>query len=543
MSLPDQIRQFFKGEILNDNLTLTKYSRDASLFEIKPQLVLFPRNSLDIKKLVEFVSKNPSLSITARSAGTDMSGGAINDSLILDMTHYFNHIKEIGHDFAIVQPGVFYRDFEKETLRHDLLLPCYPASRELNTVGGMAANNSAGEKTLSFGQTKDYVERLKVILSDGNEYSFGPMSISEVKHKMRHNSFEGQIYRRMYNLVMQNLGLIQQAKPNVHKNSSGYLLWEIWDGQKFDLSKIFVGAQGTLGIITEIKYRLIQPKKHSKLVVAFLKEKDMENLGDIVNRVLSLEPESFESFDDQTLKVALKFIGELFKVMRPKNVLSLALQFIPEVWMALAGGMPKLVLIAEFTGDSEKEVMDKALNAQQSLRQLHLKTRLTKSAQERKKYWTMRRESFNLLRHHAGSLRTAPFIDDFCVKPEYLPEFLPKLNRILKKYELLYTIAGHIGDGNFHIIPLMDLTDPKTHRIIPELSDKVYNLVLEYRGSITAEHNDGLVRGPYLQKMYGKKVTDLFREVKQIFDPQNIFNPHKKIDATFSYSWEHISRS
>jgi FAD/FMN-containing dehydrogenase len=546
VDLAAQLKEFFTGEIDESPDTLTKYSKDASLFEIKPKVVVYPKTSKDIENLIDFVTKHHTsehLSITPRSAGTDMSGGAINDSIIMDMTKYFNRVKEIGHDFAVTQPGVYYRDFEKETLKHNLLLPCYTASRDLNTVGGMAANNSAGEKTLQYGQTKDYVESLKVIFSDGKEYLVEPLDKGELDHKMSKKTFEGEVYRKVFDLVSKNNEVIKAARPQTHKNSSGYLLWDVWDGKTFDLTKAIVGSQGTLGVITEIKFRLVKPKKHSKLLVMFLKEKDLFELGHLVNIVLGKNPETFEALDDQTLKVAMKYINELFSVIKPENVLSMALDFIPEMTMVLTGGMPKLILIAQFTGDSEKDVLDQCEAAQEAIKPFGLKSRITQSAQESTKYMTMRRQSFNLLRKHAGNLRTAPFIDDFCVKPEYLPEFLPKLNAILGQYHLLYTMAGHVGDGNFHIIPLMDLKLEHNRKIIPELSEKVYELVLEYHGSITAEHNDGLVRGIYLKDMFGEEMVKIFKELKNIFDPDNIFNPHKKIDATTSYSWDHISKS
>src|SRR5581483_11755037 len=261
MDLPTALKTFFQGDIDNSDETLTKYSKDASLFEIKPQIVVYPKNVLDIENLVKFAMHNNGVSITARSAGTDMSGGAINDGIIMDVTRYFNHIRQIGHDFAVTEPGVYYRDFEKETLKHHLLLPCYTASKMLNTVGGMAANNSAGEKTLSYGQTKDWATRLKVVLSDGNEYTFGPMTVAEAKHKMRHKNFEGEVYRKMYKLVSENQAIIQAARPTTHKNAAGYLLWEVLKENTFDLSKIFIGSQGTLGMITEVKFNLIRPKK------------------------------------------------------------------------------------------------------------------------------------------------------------------------------------------------------------------------------------------------------------------------------------------
>ena len=173
-----------------------------------------------------------------------------------------------------------------------------------------------------------------------------------------------------------------------------------------------------------------------------------------------------------------------------------------------------------------------------------VRIRIASSKTDVQKYWTIRRESFNLLRKHVEGKKTAPFIDDIIVRPEHLPQFLPELNRILDEYKnyMIYTIAGHPGDGNFHIIPLMDLSDEKSWNIILELSDKVYDLVLKYGGSITAEHNDGLIRTPYLEKMYGKEVHGLFEEVKRIFDPLNIFNPGKKVGGSIDYASKHIAR-
>lgn len=543
MDLKRQIQAFFKGEVLDDENTLNTYSKDASIFEIKPQLVAAPADNQDIKNLIGFINQNPdqNLSITPRAAGTCMSGGAIGESIVLDMTKHFNQILEVGSDFAIVQPGVFYRDFEKKTLEHDLILPCYTASREINTVGGMVGNNSAGEKTLSYGQTKDWAERLRVVLSDGNEYIFEPLAVPELKKKLAQKDFEGEIYRQILNLIYENHDLIYWAKPQVSKNSAGYLIWDVWDGQKFDLSKLIVGSQGTLGIVTEIKFRLTRPKKHSKLVVIFMP--NLEGLETIVNLVLAHQPESFESYDDQTLQVALKFLPEVIKVIKPKNLLSLIISFLPEMWMTLLGGMPKLVLLAEFTGSTPQEVDLKCIKAKLDLKRFNLKTRITSTEEEAKKYWVLRRESFNLLRHHAGNRRTAPFIDDIIVQPSQLPKLLPRLKTILDDYKnlMIYTIAGHIGNGNFHIIPLVDLSSKKTLQAIPEISRRVFELVFEFKGSMDAEHNDGLIRGPFLEAMFGKDVYQLFKKIKNIFDPNNIFNPHKKVDATFEYSLSHIT--
>ena len=223
--------------------------------------------------------------------------------------------------------------------------------------------------------------------------------------------------------------------------------------------------------------------------------------------------------------------------------IKLGLSFIPEVLMMLRGGLPKLVLITEFTSQDENECLEKVTKLDTVLKKFtkeyNIQTRIT-NAKGGEKYWRIRRESFNLLRKHVKGKHTAPFIDDICVSPHALAEFLPKLNKILKDYKLVYTIAGHAGDGNFHIIPLMDFKDPKTRDTILAVSDKVYDLVREYKGSITAEHNDGLIRTPYLDEMFTAKTLALFKETKEIFDPLYIFNPRKKVGADKQYLYDHI---
>ncbi len=540
----EELKKIIKGDVLADENTLKKYSRDASLFEIRPQVVVCPKDAEDIKNLVKFASQKPGkdqmLTLTARSGGTDMTGGALTESVIVDVTKHLNRVLEIGEDYAIAEPGVFYRDFEKETLKKGLLLPSYPASREICALGGMVANNAGGEKTLAYGKTENYVMGLKAILADGIEYSFKPLNRQELDSKLSQNDFEGKLYKEIYSLVTEHKEDLDAAKPQVSKNSAGYYLWNVWNGKVFDLTKLFVGSQGTLGIITEIKFKLIKPKKHSRMAVIFLK--DLNPLANIAQAVMKFRPESFESFDDNTLKIALRYLPSLVKLLK-KNIFSLAWNFLPEFWMLLSGGVPKLILLAEFTDDSEERLQSKLGDLEKELEKSSANFRVLASEEEARKYWVIRRESFNLLRHHIKGKRTAPFIDDFIVKVEDLPEFLPELYKILGQYKIIYTIAGHVGDGNFHIIPLMDLSDPKNHEIIKSLSEKVYDLVLKYDGSITAEHNDGLIRSPYLEKMYGEKIYGLFEKTKKIFDPNNIFNPGKKVGAKMDYAFEHLIKS
>jgi FAD/FMN-containing dehydrogenase len=274
------------------------------------------------------------------------------------------------------------------------------------------------------------------------------------------------------------------------------------------------------------------------MVVMYMRS--IDRLGEVVDEVMKYEPESFESYDDYSMKLAIKFAGDFFTELGFFGALRLGLQFIPDLFTVLTGGVPKLILMAEVTGDDERAVVSRAKEIKKAVRTFGFKTHVAESAAEAEKYWKIRRESFNLLRKHSKGKRTAPFIDDIIVSPHYMPVFLPKLEKILEKYKLVYTIAGHAGNGNFHIIPLMDLANPISSDIILTVSKEVYALVAEYKGSITAEHNDGIIRTPFLSYMFPPEIINLFEQVKNIFDPLRIFNPGKKVGGSFSYIQSHL---
>ena len=542
--IKDALRPHFKGELLEDDASCAACANDASIFEVTPLLVARPRDVDDIKNIVRFVSehnkKNPALSITPRAAGTGMAGGALTPSIVLEVKN-LNTIKEVTDTYAVTEPGVFYRDLERATLERNRIMPSYPASKQLCAVGGMVGTNASGEKTLNYGSTDRYVQKLKVVLADGNEYSFGPLTKNELDEKTKLTTFEGEVYRKMYDLIEKNYEIIKSAKPRVSKNCAGYSLWNVWDRTTFDLTKLFTGSEGTLGITTEITFKLVEPKPQTKLLVIFIR--DLEKLPEVVGAVLNHKPETFESYDDNTLKFAIRFFPDIMRSLKGRGFFKLAINFIPEFFMALTGGIPKLVLLAEFTGTEEGEVLARAETARRDISSLGLKTYIAVNKEDAEKYWTIRHESFNLLRHHGGKKRTAPFIEDIVVAPPHLPEFLPRLTKLLNEHKLVYTVAGHIGDGNLHIIPLMDLRKTAERDMILELSKKVFALVLEYGGSISGEHNDGLIRTPFLKQMYGEAIYKLFEETKNIFDPQHIFNPGKKVFGnSIEFVKEHIDK-
>lgn len=545
VDLTSELKKFIKGDLITDPMSLQKYSRDTSIFEIKPSLIVAPKDIQDLQNLVAFVSKNKKsheeLSLTARAAGTDMSGGPLTDSIIVDFTKYFNHIKEVTKEYTVVEPGVYFRDLEKILDMKELLYPPYPASKMICAIGGIVNNNSAGEKTLQYGKTNKYILELEMILRDSKKYTFRKLSKKELDKKMAQKDLEGEIYKNTYKLITNNYELITNSRPQVSKNSSGYNIWDIWDKEHFDLTQIFCGAQGTLGLMTKAKLRLVSKPHHSKLYVVFMK--NLNDLPQFVNEVLTLKPTSLEITDDHTFKIYLKYAREMASLLGSGGIINTIKLFMPETFLILRHGIPKLIVLVEFEGDQTRDLTHEIKQLEEIVKKYNLVGRFCRTKLESEKYWKLRRDTFKLLREKIKDKHSTPFVDDIIIKPETLPEFLPKLTAILDKYKIFYTISGHLGDGNLHIIPLMDLKKSQEREKIFPCADEVYKLVSEYQGSYSAEHNDGLIRSPYLKQQFGEKIYKIFKDLKQIFDPEGIFNPHKKVDATFAYAKSHMIKT
>ena len=542
------LEKVIKGEVLTDDATLTAYSHDASMLELKPQVVVHPKDSADVQALVRFVAKeklkHKQLSLTARSGGTCMSGGSINESIIMDFSKHFTSIGPITPEQAKVQPGVYYRDFEPKTLEQGALMPSYPASRDLCTVGGMVNNNAGGEKSLQYGKTERFVQELQVVFADGKEYTVRPLNKDELDKKMAQKDFEGQLYKQVYELIEKHYDQIKAAQPQVSKDSTGYHVWNVWDRETgvFDLTQLIVGAQGTLGFVTDITFRLVPAPKHSGTLVMFLRKTD--DLGEIINDVLDHKPATFEGFDNYTLMLSFKLFFFFRKSLGWLGMMKLGIQLLPDA-LILMRGIPKMVLLIEFNGDTAEEVAQKVHAMREALRPYGHDALFEEDETEAKarKFWIMRRESFNLLRKKVKDKHTAPFIDDLVVPPEHLPKFLPEVREILNRYKFLATIAGHMGDGNFHIIPLMEIEKQSERDKLEPAMKEVNNLVLSYGGSLSGEHNDGMIRGPWLEVMYDAETMAIFKQLKHIFDPQNMFNPHKKTDADWDFTFNHVRKS
>lgn len=531
MSQKHFLEDIIEGELHDDKQTLDIYSTDASIFRVQPDTVVFPKNLNDVKNIVKQVSdlkqQGEPVSVTPRAAGTCMSGGSLTNSIMLDMTKYFHGVGEVDvhHKLISVGSGAYYRDVEKALLPKQLLFPPYTSSKDLCAIGGMIGNNASGEKSLRYGATVNWVHSIHIVLSDGEEYQFGPLSISELDDKKRLDTFEGHIYREIDSLLTENTNVINQARPTVRKNAAGYGLWHIWnkDRTEFNLAKLFVGAQGTLGILSGATLSVIDNPKSTRMIVIAIDS--LSHLAEAIKIILAERPEGLEVYDKHTY--------ELAKIYMPDDAAR----------TTMSEGN-QMVLFAQFAEPSEDQTNHNAKVCLEVLKKHKFVGKYIEDADEAESYWKIRRASFKLLKEHAhGTKRAAPFIEDTIINTAHYGEFVASLEAILADYDMTYTYAGHIGDGSIRLIPLVDMESDGAAEKIFDLGRRIYELTFAFGGSMSVDHNDGLIRTPFLGHMYGQDVVALFEKTKQIFDPLNIFNPGKKVHGDLRYSIEHVNRT
>lgn len=524
-----KIEQIIKGMIDISEEARRSYSHDASIFEVKPQGVIQPKDVDDIKQLIKAISEQKqhgkNVSIAARNGGTCMSGGSLTEGYVVDVSQ-LNKIGEINHvkKTINVQGGVMHLEIEKATHPHGLLFAPYTSSHDICGIGGMIGNNASGEKSVKYGATSKNINELKVVLADGNEYEFRPLTPEQLEKKKAQQNFEGEIYRKITELIEKNQSVISAHHPLTKKNAAGYALWELWNEDKteFNLARLFIGAQGTLGIVTEAELKLVDLAPYSRMIITPIV--DLKNLTPVVTTAMSHNPVTCETFDHYTYDLAKQLYPEDAK-------------------RAYVADEKHMVIMTLFEGGTQQEADEAAKKAKEALEKIGHKTFWIEDKASVESYLLIRRKSFKmLLENPTPDYRAMAFLEDTIVPLDRYGDFLEKLEAILAEYDMTYTYAGHIGDGSIRLVPLVNMEAEGAAEKIMELETKVNDLVISFGGSISVDHNDGIIRTPYLEKQFGSEMVDLFTEVKHIFDPLNIFNPGKKVGGTIEYALEHIVR-
>ena len=511
------LRKHIKGEVLTSKSAREYFATDGSVFTVMPKLVVYPRSVSDVRKVAKFTwqlaEKGVNLPITARGRGTCQGGGALGSGTMLVFPSHLNRLLELGKDSVVVEPGMNYRALQDILISHGRYLPPYPSSIDYCTLGGAVANNAAGENTYKYGATREFVKSLEVVLSNGDIIETKRLNKRQLSLKMGQDDLEGEIYRQLDSLIMDNWELIQAARPGVSKNSAGYDLWDVkrTDGS-FDLTPLIVGSQGTLGIVTKITLFTAPYNPKTSLVVAHFD--DIAAAGNAVEDIQRIQPASIEVVDGHLL--------EFIHKTHPADLEGL-----------IDDEIPKIVLLIKL--DNIKDTVRKKKVKQ-------LKKILTDKAREivvatdphdQENLWKIRHSAAAVIQYDSedGS-KALPIIEDGVVPRNKFSEYIDLIYKTFEKYNLEVALWGHAGDGNLHMQPFLNLSNTGDRQKVFKVMDDYYSGVMKLGGSTAGEHNDGMLRAPYLPILFGKEMYDLFKQTKTIFDPKNILNTGVKIDVS-----------
>jgi FAD/FMN-containing dehydrogenase len=523
----DSIEQAIVGEMSINPIDLTYYSTDGGIFELRPTAVVFPNDTIDVQTLVKTVNHlnetgKETISLTARGNGTDQGGGPINSGVIVDFTRHMNQILEIGDGYALVQPGCIYEHLQNELRKTGQYIPSYPASVGVCTIGGAVANNAAGEKTVKYGATRQYVEAIQVVLADGSMTWLYPMNHHELDIRIKLPTLEGAIYRQIVELLDANYDAIHNDHPHVTKESSGYALWEVRKQQKFNLAQIVIGSQGTLCLVTAIRLTTVPVPDAHKVTLIVSYYDDIHKVSQASKRLHGLHPSALEIVDQNLLRLVSKQQPDLLTGLLP------------------VGEIPAFILLTEFDDADDQLRQQNEVDALTILAHYASGSTVEYTPEQEARSWKLRRSAAAIMWTIPGARKALPIIEDGTVPPHKLDEFLTRSYEIFTKYDLEIAVWGHAGDADLHMQPFMDLSKAADRKKIFSMTDEFYAMVHELGGTAAGEHNDSLMRAPYRSLMFGPVLEDLFNQVKCIFDAHNVLNPHKKVGVDFNYVKQHI---
>ncbi len=524
--------QLLEGEFYTDNTHRTLYSTDASAYREKPVAVTVPKSVADLKKIISFARENK-IPVIPRTAGTSLGGQVVGSGIIVDMSKFWRNILELNVEekWVRVQPGVNLDELNKYLKPYKLFFGPETSTSNRCMIGGMVGNNSCGSHSVIYGTTRDHVLEVNAILSDGSDVVFKAITKEEFSAKCKLNTLEGKLHRHLYDMLskrdVQAEVRSEFPKPSVRRRNTGYAIDEMLETElftdqplfpvtyadrsgkrMFNFSKLLCGSEGTLAFSTEIKLNLVDaPKPVTAVVAVHLNSVYEACKANLI--ALKYKPGAVELMDDIVLQCAKQNIEQ------QKNLF-------------FVQGDPVALLCVEFCRDTKEEIEQIARDMEAEMRAQGYGYHFPLVVNEKvKAVWDLRKAGLGLLANIPGDMKAVPCIEDTSVDVNDQPEYLLEFEQIMKKYGMQCVYYAHIGDGELHLRPVLDLKKSEGQQMFFDITNDVATLVKKYRGSLSGEHGDGRVRGEFIPKMIGQKNYDLLCELKATWDPENIFNPGK----------------
>lgn len=506
---------------------LELYSTDSSIFKVIPKEIIYPKNVQEIQQAVNDATESGGV-ISVRAGGTCMSGGSLSAGTIIDMKRFMNSVKVLPYSkSADIEMGAYYRDLEASAKIHNLMFAPYTSSKDVCGIGGMIGNNASGEKSIRHGATIQNVHSVTVVLYDGEVYTFEEISEAECAKIAEEETVLGHIYKDVRE-IYKRYGLAYEKRVGeVKKAASGYRLEHVYDHKTrtWNLAKLFVGSQATLGVVVSAKLKLVPIPLYTRTIAIPIDE--LARLPLILETIMRFNPEGVETFDINTWQHAKTFL--------PDQALHISEFFMHG---------EKLIVLAQFSEKTQAETDSIAHACVRALQGFAPRTSYVADPVLVESLWAVRRSSYRVLRdaiYDTPKKRAVPCIEDIIVPVSKYDVFIPQLLEILTRLNIEFGFHGHIGDGALRVIPIIDFTDPdKAIGVIEELCNEVFDLVKGLEGNTSADHGDGIIRTPFLRRFYGDALYEgAIIGIKNAFDPYHIFNSDKKVSIKVS-DWKNM---
>jgi FAD/FMN-containing dehydrogenase/Fe-S oxidoreductase len=512
-SFEQVLRRAVRGEVYFDQATRGLYSTDASNYRIEPVGVFTPLDEDDVIAAIN-VARVHKVTVLPRGGGTSLGGQTVGQSLVIDFSKHMTRILELNVEekWVRVQPGIVRDNLNAEMAKHGLLFAPDPATTSRANVGGMIGNNTAGTKSIVYGKTVDHLLEVKVMLPDGEILTFNELSAADYEEQAAEENRRGDVLREVMRIVEENRDEVRSQYPRVMRNVMGYNLNEFTDTADWNIAKLICGSEGTLCTLLEAKIKLVDLPKHA--IVCVVQFADLMETIRAVEPAVQHGPSAVEILDREIIELSTG------------NLTTAPLCDFFE-------GDPQAMLIVEFYGETQDDVERKVEGLITDLKEkgLGYAYPVRRDAAGMARVWQVRKSGLGLMLGMAGDAKPCPFIEDAAVPLNHLPDYIDRILKFCDSLGVKVAMYAHASVGLIHVRPILDLRKQKDIDNMKQIAQKSFDMVKEYGGSLCGEHGDGLVRSPFIEDFYGSKLYQAFKEVKQLFDPENLMNPGKIIDA------------